>query len=272
MPADLRKCCVFGNDPWALRDSNPRHPPCKGGALPAELNARTACHGSATISGHRPGVGTPEIGWWPPTCDGPRRTGARRGHRGESCPSLVTPARQCGVLGQALFSMYIGTASTTGSGGATFRWTTPASLLGEHLAVREGFATPDAPGLARAGRPRRGTAPAPGSPRRTPWRGECHRAARRRTGRRARTTRRRTRPSTRQRSRWMIAVCSTANIASSPADSLCWVRCRCVVAVSVGLVGCGDRSVAGWSVGWTGRNNTKRPPGCPGGLGVSWSN
>ena len=31
---------------WALRVSNPRPPPCKSGALPAELNARTARHGS----------------------------------------------------------------------------------------------------------------------------------------------------------------------------------------------------------------------------------
>ena len=27
---------------WVLRDSNPRHPPCKGGALPAELSTRHA--------------------------------------------------------------------------------------------------------------------------------------------------------------------------------------------------------------------------------------
>ena len=26
---------------WALRGSNSRHPPCKGGALPTELNALT---------------------------------------------------------------------------------------------------------------------------------------------------------------------------------------------------------------------------------------
>ncbi len=29
---------------WALRDLNPRHPPCKGGALPTELNALMAYH------------------------------------------------------------------------------------------------------------------------------------------------------------------------------------------------------------------------------------
>lgn len=26
---------------WAVRDSNPQHPPCKGGALPVELTARS---------------------------------------------------------------------------------------------------------------------------------------------------------------------------------------------------------------------------------------
>lgn len=31
-------CCVW----WALRGSNPRHPPCHDGALPAELSARGA--------------------------------------------------------------------------------------------------------------------------------------------------------------------------------------------------------------------------------------
>jgi hypothetical protein len=31
------ECCLCW---WALRGSNPRPPPCKGGALPAELNAR----------------------------------------------------------------------------------------------------------------------------------------------------------------------------------------------------------------------------------------
>lgn len=29
----------FSIEWWAVRASNPRHPPCKGGALPAELTA-----------------------------------------------------------------------------------------------------------------------------------------------------------------------------------------------------------------------------------------
>lgn len=35
---------------WALRGSNPRHPPCKGGALPTELSAR----GAVTVAAWAP--------------------------------------------------------------------------------------------------------------------------------------------------------------------------------------------------------------------------
>ena len=36
---DDTECCLFDNSEWAQRDSNPRHLPCKGSALPTELCA-----------------------------------------------------------------------------------------------------------------------------------------------------------------------------------------------------------------------------------------
>src|SRR3954452_22656710 len=36
---------------WALRDSNPRHLPCKGSALPSELSARRSSGWPATLPG-----------------------------------------------------------------------------------------------------------------------------------------------------------------------------------------------------------------------------
>src|SRR5436305_852857 len=76
-----RAPCAPGDAPsalhfcrWALRDSNPRPPPCKGGALPTELSARPADRASVAgpggevagsrspagagwfeVAGHRPG-------------------------------------------------------------------------------------------------------------------------------------------------------------------------------------------------------------------------
>ena len=40
---------------WSRGDSNPRHPPCKGGALPAELRPHLSCRWWAMVdSNHRP--------------------------------------------------------------------------------------------------------------------------------------------------------------------------------------------------------------------------
>ena len=45
---------------WSRGDSNPRPPPCKGGALPAELRPHLACCQLSAISGGR---------WWTRTTD-----------------------------------------------------------------------------------------------------------------------------------------------------------------------------------------------------------
>ena len=37
LASGVRRKPAFGRDWWSRGDSNPRHPPCKGGALPAEL-------------------------------------------------------------------------------------------------------------------------------------------------------------------------------------------------------------------------------------------
>ena len=49
--------CVGARGWWSRGDSNPRHPPCKGGALPAELRPQDSAgrHHDAALAGPR---------WW----------------------------------------------------------------------------------------------------------------------------------------------------------------------------------------------------------------
>ena len=138
-PAPREGCSDLFGSRWALRVSNPRPPPCKGGALPTELNARRRARVADEVDRGGPGlVGVPGGGV-------PRRVAPAR-----LCGDLlVLPASRCQALSATWYDgSYRGTSSSsTGSGGAHLRRPAPTPLVREHLAVGEELAAPDAPRL-----------------------------------------------------------------------------------------------------------------------------